>query len=1053
MKTIQKRVKFSKGEINPLLDERTDIGILDESASYIKNYIPTIYGGIKTRQGTKFIEQLRNVLFKIENPIMETFIGGDINNIFNDTTFTSGDINTNQKLFNIKAEGTNNKFIKFNINKISFTKHTETTLNAEFEDVEDKKQLKALNIITAGNNYLTTPIITFNKENLSEGEELPQATAIIENKIITRIDITNRGNLLNTNNLVITIEQPQPFNEYINIKNSNGDVLETFNINETEQDINILLEDYIDFITIERENNDLLNTNLVLEKFVFGLSKPQITSNIGGDTSNFNNFESDLLKNVNGELLYFKFDSNINVFNLNSVKLKSGTKAVLRTRLRAKNGLIGDYYILDNIFIDNQGYGYEEGIQNINFTPLTTWRTLPEAQAIIEEGKVKSIQITEDGRTLSDSGGSGDNQSILADLPLPSFSINITLQAKDGEGNWINLSTFNINQEEEIQITGNIGGDGYREFRLITDNTNNVNTALQINNLFYGDLLNFVGDAKLIKLFYNSEEYIIVLSNLSILIYKDDDIVATLQNNKITSNIIREIKYTQANNKIYLTHKNIYPLELSFNDNVWTIKEMNLLNIPFTNFNEDIEQQITNITLTPSAEEGSISLSSNVGFFNPQSVGQIIDGNGGRLRITSFVSNVKVYGYTIIPFYTKDAFSNFKYITGYEPVWSETRGYPSTCLYYQQRLWFGGSKSKPTGLWGSRVGQNNDFNNIGNYNNDAIDVEISSKDNSQITNLYGNRGLQIFTETAEFVANEGNLNPNDIFITQTSSVGNNLKTQICDVAGTTLFVDRKGLNINTFVYDDSIASYQAQALTLLNNQLINNPISIDIDYNSSFEDGNFIFLVNSDGTVITNNILLEQKINSATRFIIDGFKIMDVAVLNNKTYMLVSKNESTYLIKLDNYKTDLTIKQYINNTNIISNLELYNNQYVRVYNDNNDYGSYLVENGNIALEESITGNVFIGLDIDCQLISNDISINGNSNNIKSRIAKAVITTTQDTNKIIFNNKSPQPHKEENNNIFSVLSAGSYSVKNNFKIQSKFDFLELKSIVLIINYGK
>ena len=29
MKTIQKRVKFSKGEINPLLDERTDIALLD----------------------------------------------------------------------------------------------------------------------------------------------------------------------------------------------------------------------------------------------------------------------------------------------------------------------------------------------------------------------------------------------------------------------------------------------------------------------------------------------------------------------------------------------------------------------------------------------------------------------------------------------------------------------------------------------------------------------------------------------------------------------------------------------------------------------------------------------------------------------------------------------------------------------------------------------------------------------------------------------------------------------------------------------------------------
>ena len=169
--------------------------------------------------------------------------------------------------------------------------------------------------------------------------------------------------------------------------------------------------------------------------------------------------------------------------------------------------------------------------------------------------------------------------------------------------------------------------------------------------------------------------------------------------------------------------------------------------------------------------------------------------------------------------------------------------------------------------------------------------------------------------------------------------------------------------------------------------------------------------------------------------------------------MIVEKDNYNYLVKLDNYKTDLTIERTIINNNIIDDLILFDNQYVRVYSKDNDYGTYLVEGGIIQLETTINEKVYIGLDIDCQLISNDISVNGNTNNIKSRIAKAVITTTQDTDKIIFNNKSPQPHKEQNNNIFTVLSAGSYSVKNNFKIQSKFDFLELKSIVLIINYGR
>ena len=845
MKTIQKRVKFSKGEINPLLDERTDIALLDESASYIKNYIPTIYGGIKTRQGTKFIDAIYNINTK---------------------------------------------------------------------------------------------------------------------------DIT-----------------------------------------------------------------------------------AEITSNIGGSiTNNLNNYESNLIKNTTGELLHFKFNSAINYFALNNVKLRSGTQAVLRPtftkKRRPSSNFHSYYYEVGGVIIDNKGFGYNDGtIQLTLIKNVSNNIIFPKITATITNSSISGYSIVEKGY------GGFDNFIRIESPQLPSFDLNIKFQGKNEDTGWEDIQEYQLNQHDLINIKSI--NRSYTEFRLYTENTNIINTTIQIENSTYGQLLQYIGKSKILKFFYNDKEYIIVITTQSILIYKNDVLVGTLQNNKITDDIIDNIKYTQANNRLYITHTNIKPLELYIEDDAWYLREMNLLNIPYTNFGDDIEQQITNITLTPSAEEGSISISSNTNFFTQQSVGQIIDGNGGRLRITSYVNEKKVYGYTIIPFYTKDAFSNFKYITGYEPTWSETRGYPSCCLYYQQRLWFGGSKSKPTGLWGSRVGQNNDFNNIGNYENDAIDIEISSKDNAQITNLYGNRGLQIFTETAEFVANEGNLNPNDIFITQTSSVGNDIKTSICDIAGTTLFIDRKGLNINTFVYDDSIASYQSQALTLLNNQLINKPVAIDIDYNSSFEDGNFVFLVNQDGTAITNNILLEQKINSATRFIIDNFNILDVVVSNNKTYLIVEKDNYNYLVKLDNYKTDLTIEITIINNNIIDDLILFDNQYVRVYSEDNDYGTYLVEGGIIQLETTINEKVYIGLDIDCQLISNDISVNGNTNNIKSRIAKAVITTTQDTDKIIFNNKSPQPHKEQNNNIFTVLSAGSYSVKNNFKIQSKFDFLELKSIVLIINYGK
>lgn len=56
--TLQKKIKFSKGQITPELVERTDLELFDSSASYLKNVVASVYGGIKTRRGTRLIDKL-----------------------------------------------------------------------------------------------------------------------------------------------------------------------------------------------------------------------------------------------------------------------------------------------------------------------------------------------------------------------------------------------------------------------------------------------------------------------------------------------------------------------------------------------------------------------------------------------------------------------------------------------------------------------------------------------------------------------------------------------------------------------------------------------------------------------------------------------------------------------------------------------------------------------------------------------------------------------------------------------------------------------------------
>ena len=250
------------------------------------------------------------------------------------------------------------------------------------------------------------------------------------------------------------------------------------------------------------------------------------------------------------------------------------------------------------------------------------------------------------------------------------------------------------------------------------------------------------------------------------------------------------------------------------------------------------------------------------------------------------------------------------------------------------------------------------------------------------------------------------------------------------------------------MYNYEQATFNASALTLLNNQVIKNPTRMVIDFNSNFEDGNFVYLVNSDGTVAVGNVLLEQNINAFTRFETKNGEVKDMVVLGDSTYFLIKRDNILFLEKLENLKTDFTSIVSVNNTDTISGLDIYNNRDVRVYSNKKDYGVYFVIDGEITLKETITDTVYIGYDIECKLVSNNLSVANQTTNIKTRLSKATITTNN-TKSLIFNKRKIRSDKD----IYNLYACSDWKNENKFTIESVFDYLEIKSIVLNINYGR
>lgn len=115
-------------------------------------------------------------------------------------------------------------------------------------------------------------------------------------------------------------------------------------------------------------------------------------------------------------------------------------------------------------------------------------------------------------------------------------------------------------------------------------------------------------------------------------------------------------------------------------------------------------------TLTPSAATpvgAAITLTLGAAGWRGED-NNLVEINGGLVRITSGVSDT-VQNAVIVRELTSAVAAPADAWALLRQIWSDTRGYPKTCAFYQQRLWFGNTATYPQSMWGSRTGLYFDF--------------------------------------------------------------------------------------------------------------------------------------------------------------------------------------------------------------------------------------------------------------------------------------------------------------------------------------------------------
>lgn len=225
-----------------------------------------------------------------------------------------------------------------------------------------------------------------------------------------------------------------------------------------------------------------------------------------------------------------------------------------------------------------------------------------------------------------------------------------------------------------------------------------------------------------------------------------------------------------------------------------------------------------------------------------------------------------------------------------EDTWSFLRGWPRTCTFHESRLWFGGSLSRPQTLWGSFVGDFYNFFTRKGFDDESIEATLDTDQLNAIEALFSNRSLQIFTSGGEFYVPESPITPENIAVNSQSNLGSK-RVRPVTVDGVTLFVQRTGKALIQYVFLDEFKANQSRSISILAPHLIKDPIKLATKRGSEDSDANYVYILNTDGTITVFNTLSSEDVAGFTRWesANAGF-IRSMAVVGDSLYLLTKRS-------------------------------------------------------------------------------------------------------------------------------------------------------------------
>jgi hypothetical protein len=454
-----------------------------------------------------------------------------------------------------------------------------------------------------------------------------------------------------------------------------------------------------------------------------------------------------------------------------------------------------------------------------------------------------------------------------------------------------------------------------------------------------------------------------------------------------------DIDYTQDNDTLILTSPNYPPGRIfvsSYSPLTFAFEYLDIYPLPAYDFNK-INYNAATVTLSVLASVLTITFSAlpaTARYTDAWIGGQIVGGGATELAplgyaIITAVSQVSAgadvtFTATIqIPFQTTDYATSGSQYSIKQPAWVNTLdnpyglGYPAKVLYFQNRLWFGNTALLPNTVFGSKLNQPISFDVGTGKETDAIIYTIGQTNSGAILWLNGGKQLEIYTTNFEFACPQNEdigLTPGTFSIRQQSSYGSSKILKPQTYINDSYFVQKTGKAAINFHFTGVGLAYQSTNIAPQSQHLMKNPDGRALLRGTDVSQDNFIYFLNDgDDTITAFQFASEIKLAALTPVKFqDNIQLIDICTVDNHVYIL-KYYELTQQFTIERFETDVFIdsaeSHLMDSTGLITQLDRLNGYVVQVVYQDQDFGQYLVQNGQIDIPNptEITAMVQIGL--------------------------------------------------------------------------------------------